>query len=85
MKGIKGILGWVAVLGMLLFCLFCAWDYVTFNLRECERRILALEQSARPLFIVDKYSSVEVMGQEVYPIPDKTPTLAEEIKLADNK
>ena len=79
MKDIK-----IAVCVILaLFRLFFAWDWVSFNLRNQERRILALEQTARPLFIVDKYSSVEIRGQEVYPAPDKTHTLAEEIQLAE--
>lgn len=81
MKEIRSLIGWIGVLGMLCFCLFCAWDFVSFNLRECERRISALEASARPLFIVDRYSSVEVLGQEVY-TPGQTPTLAEEMMLA---
>lgn len=87
MKKIICLIGGVGVLCMLLFCLFCAWDYVTWNLRNYEQRISALESSARPLFIVDKYSSVEVMGQEVYPAPGGHEHRApiEDIKLVENK
>jgi hypothetical protein len=81
MKDLRTIITVIVV----CFGLFCAWDYVSFNLRQYESRIAALEASARPLFIVDKYSMVQVDGHEVY-APTQVPatTLAEEIKLADN-
>jgi hypothetical protein len=84
MKDIKSLIGWFAALFMLLFILFCAWDYFSFRFRDHEKRIAALERSARPLIIVDKYSRVEVQGEEVFPEPDRTQTLAEEI-VAENR
>jgi len=63
---IKSIIGWIAFLVLLFFSLFCAWDYVSTKFAGYEKRLVALEQEARPLFIVDKYSSVYLNGEEVY-------------------
>ncbi|MBN2060725.1 MAG: hypothetical protein JW882_09955 [Deltaproteobacteria bacterium] len=45
--------------------IFIAYDYVSSNFREYERRIAALEAEARPLFVVDKYSTVFLNGEEL--------------------
>lgn len=50
---------------IVVFFLACAYDYVSSNFRAYERRISALEAEARPLFVVDKYSSVYLNGEEV--------------------
>lgn len=68
---IKSIIGWGAFVIMAFFTLFCGWDYMTTKLENYERRIAALETKfeteARPLIIVDKYSSVYLNGKEVKP------------------
>jgi len=68
MEKIKGIVGWISVVLMVLFSLFCVWDYVTMKLENHEQRIADLEAEARPLIVVDKYSSVYLNGEEV-PFP----------------
>ena len=65
MEKIKGIVGWISVVLMVLFALFCIWDYVTMKLENHERRIAELEAEARPLIIAEKYSQVFLNGKEV--------------------
>jgi len=65
MEKIKGIVGWISVVLMVLFALFCIWDYVTMKLENHERRIAELEAEARPLIIAEKYSQVFLNGEEV--------------------
>jgi hypothetical protein len=49
----------------LAFCVFVAWDAVTVKMHVYDRRLSALEQEARPLFVVDKYSSVYLNAEKV--------------------
>ena len=69
MEKIKGIVGWISVVLMVLFALFCIWDYVTMKLENHERRIADLETKARPLIVVDKWAHVYLNAEEV-PFPD---------------
>lgn len=57
----------IVALAGLLFVLM-AWDYVTMTLQSHDTRIRALEMSARPLIVVDRYSSVYLNGEPV-PLP----------------
>ncbi len=65
MKETKSLIGWCAVIIMLMFWAFCAWDFVTMKIQEYDRRLAALEQEARPLFVVDRYSHVYLNGKEI--------------------
>lgn len=60
---------YVLVLVGLLFGIM-AWDYVTMTMQNHDRRIRDLEMSARPLIVVDRYSSVYLNGEPV-PLPKK--------------
>lgn len=49
----------------LILGIFFAWDTITTKFHAYDRRLSALEQEARPLFVVDKYSSVYLNAEKV--------------------
>ena len=61
----KNIIGWVSVLLMIVLIGFVIWDYVFTKLENHEQRIDELENTARPLVIVDRFSHVYLNGEEV--------------------
>lgn len=65
---IKALL-YALILAAALFVV-AVWDYLTVTLHDHERRIQALEMTARPLIVVDKYSSVYLNGEPV-PAPQE--------------
>jgi len=68
---VKGIIGWGGFIFMILFSIFVVWDYVTTKLHNHENRISELETTARPLIVVDKYSSVHLNGDKIYPAKER--------------
>lgn len=79
MHKIRDSIFWLAVVFMVWFTIFCIWEYMV-RLRHCEERITQLEASARPLFVVDKYATVELNGEKLYPVQEDEKMLVEELK-----
>lgn len=63
---LRDIVAWTALLAWVVFCTWCAYDWVTFNVRDLRGRVVALEQESRPLIVVDRFSEVLMCGEEVY-------------------
>lgn len=51
---------------VIILCgVFFVWDYVTTKIQDHEKRLLAMEREARPLFLVHKYSNVYLNGEKI--------------------